>query len=98
MSHLVQSVSTDAACQKSEPMGAGLDQYSAAFGCGASAPVQAAPGSSPHSPGLFLGALRVPCVLPQVRVPGGSVCSAEAAEELHRQLLRVHLPALFQAN
>lgn len=55
-------------------------------------------GSSPHSPGLFPGALRVPCVLPQVTAPGGTVCPAEAVEEPHRQLLRVHLPALFQAN
>lgn len=59
---------------------------------------QAVPGSSPHSPGLFLGALQVPCVLPQVTIPGGTVCPVEAVEELHRQLLRVHLPALFQAN
>lgn len=64
MSHLVQSVSTDAACQKSEPMGAGLDQYSAAFGCGASAPVQAAPGSSPTARGSSLGLCGSPVSCP----------------------------------
>lgn len=80
VSHLAQSVSMDVACQKSEPMGAGLDQYSAAFGCGASVPLLLCEAGGawikPPQPGALPGGSASPlCPAPgessrRHRVPG----------------------------